>query len=82
MLPSSFAVIGVALLLGGLALVAFAWGWRRGHFDGLREQAYLVFDERDLRLERPWETEAQQERRAARHGPPLDPAPGEWGGAE
>lgn len=81
MFPSSLAVIGVALLLGILALAAFAWAWRRGQFDALDRQARVIFDEVDLRLERPWETPGQRAEREAHYGSPIEPAPGEWGGA-
>ena len=81
MVPSSTAVVVTLLLLGGLALFAFAWAWRRGHFTRLDEQARVIFDARDLRLARPWETPAQQAERRRRYGAPETPAPGEWGGS-
>lgn len=80
MFPSSLAVVGVGVLLGIIALGAFAWAWRRGHFDRLDRQAHIIFDERDMRLERPWESERQRARREARYGPLIEPSPGEWGG--
>jgi len=43
--------------------------------------AWLVFDETDLRLYRPWETPSQQAERRSAHGDLLTPPPGEWGGA-
>ncbi len=81
MFPSSLAVLGVGLLLGFLALAAFAWAWRRGQFHELRRQAHVIFDDRDLRLERPWETPDQRAEREERYGPLIEPSPGEWGGA-
>ncbi len=81
MIPASLAVLLTGVLFGVLALVCFAWAWRRGHFDDMDAQAHLVFDSRDLRLERPWETDEEREARRL-HGAPLAPEPGEWGGAE
>jgi len=81
MLPSSLAVLVTGAILGGLALGAFAWAWRRGHFDDIERQAHALFDERDYRLERPWESPAEQEERRRLYGEPLAPEPGEWGGA-
>jgi nitrogen fixation-related uncharacterized protein len=80
MFPSSLAVILAGLATVALALGAFAWAWRRGQFSALDRQARVIFDERDLRLDRPWESGAQRAARAARQGPLLAPAPGEWGG--
>ena len=81
MLPSSLAVIVAGLVLGMLALVAFAWAWRRGQFARLDAQALVIFDQRDLRLERPWERPDQRAERRELYGPPLPPAKGEWGSA-
>ena len=74
-------MLGVGLLLGLIALGAFVWAWRRGQFRELDRQAHVIFDERDLRLERPWETADQRAEREARYGPLVEPSPGEWGGA-
>lgn len=82
MFPSSLAVILAGLVIGGLALLAFAWGWRRGQFDHLDRQARVIFDSRDYLLDRPWETQEQRAERQAQHGPLIAPRPGEWGGAE
>lgn len=81
MVPLSVAVIVAGLLLGGIGFVAFAWGWRHGQFDALAEQSRILFDERDCRLERPWESPAQREEREKLYGPLLQPDRGEWGGA-
>lgn len=80
MFPSSLAVILVGLLLGGVALAAFAWAWRAGAFHHLDRQARVILDERDLRLERPWESPEQRRARIAAHGASLPARPSEWGG--
>jgi cbb3-type cytochrome oxidase maturation protein len=81
MFPSSLAVILTGLLLGALALSVFVWAWRKGQFRDLDRQMASVLDERDLQAERPWESVAQRLERRRRHGEPLAPHPGEWGGA-
>ena len=81
MFPASLAVIVTGLVLGMIALCAFAWAWWRGQFDDLDAQSRVIFDERDYRLERPWETAAQREERERLYGEPVPPRPGEWGGA-
>lgn len=81
MFPSSLVVILTGLFMGALALSAFAWAWRRGHFDRLDAQARVIFDERDHRLERPWESPDEREARRLAYGELLEPEPGEWGGA-
>ena len=82
MFPSSLAVIGAGLVMGGFALAAFGWAWWRGQFDRLDQRAAIILDERDLRLDRPWESELQKHERRAQFGPLLKAPAGEWGGAE
>ncbi len=81
MLPTSLIVVlaTVGLTLGP-ALV-LAWAWRRGFFRDLEAQSRIIFDPRDWRVERPWESPTEQLRREVTYGDPLPPAPGEWGGA-
>ena len=81
MIPSSLPVIVATAALTLLAVAALVWGWRRGFFDDLAAQSRVIFEPRDLRLERPWETPVQRLERETTHGAPLAPAPGEWGGA-
>ncbi len=69
-------------MLGVGALVAFAWAWRRGQFADLDRQAQVLFDDRDLRLDRPWESVRQRSDRRVAVGELLAPALGEWGGAD
>lgn len=82
MFPSSLAVILAGLVMGGSALAAFAWAWRRGQFDELDARATVILDEQDLRMERPWESPLQTAARRSEHGPLLPAPAGEWGGAE
>lgn len=79
MFPSSLAVILTGLALAAIALGAFAWGWRSGAFSHLDAQARIILDERDLRLERPWETADQRAVRLAAYGSHIQAEPGEWG---
>jgi cbb3-type cytochrome oxidase maturation protein len=81
MFPSSLAVVLTGLGLGLLALAAFAWGWWRGQFHDLQTQARVIFEPRDDRLERPWETPAQRAERTREFGPLISPSAGEWGGS-
>lgn len=81
MFPSSLAVIIAGLLMGGTALAAFGWAWWKGQFDHLDRWGVVILDERDLRMERPWETERQKVERELTHGAPLSAPAGEWGGA-
>ncbi len=81
MFPQSLAVLSAAaavlLVAAGLLLVAF----RLRQFEGLARQATSIFDDRDMRLARPWETPAQKHERVAAHGQAIPPDRGEWGGA-
>jgi nitrogen fixation-related uncharacterized protein len=81
MVPSSIVAILTGLVLGAIALATFAWAWRRGAFEQLEEQANVIFEPRDWRLLRPWESPAQQEERRLAYGEPIRPEPGEWGEA-
>ena len=80
MFPSSLAVVLTGIALGLLALGAFACGWRRGQFSYLRAQSHVIFEPRDLRLDRPWETARQRAERELEFGALEAAAPGEWGG--
>lgn len=81
MFPSSLAVIAAGLVLGVIALAAFGWAWRVGAFRHLDRQAQVILDDRDVRLERPWETPDQRTARVTAYGAPLQPRPSEWGAA-
>lgn len=80
MIPYSLIVAVTGLLLGIVAIAAFAWAWARGAFDNIDEQARVILEPRDLRLARPWETVAEQTERKRLYGDPIEPEPGEWGG--
>jgi nitrogen fixation-related uncharacterized protein len=82
MIPYSIVVALTGLLLGLLAIGAFAWAWYLGAFDKIDDQARVILDARDYRLIRPWETPAQQEERRRLYGELIEPVPGEWGGAD
>ena len=81
MIPSSLPVIVATAALTLLAAAVLAWGWWRGFFRDLDAQARVIFEPRDLRVERPWETPVQRLERELRHGAPVPPDRGEWGGA-
>ncbi len=81
MLPSSIIVIlATALFTLGAALILF-WAWRRGFFSDLDAQSRVIFEDRDWRLVRPWETDADRAARERSHGALQKPDAGEWGGA-
>ncbi len=81
MLPSSVVVIvATALLTLGAALLLF-WAWRAGYFSNFDAQSRVIFDGLDVRLERPWESEASRREREVEYGELIEPAAGEWGGA-
>ncbi len=60
MIPSSLTVILATLALGVAALAVFIVAWWRGHFRDIDAQARVIFDSRDLRFVRPWETSARR----------------------
>jgi nitrogen fixation-related uncharacterized protein len=80
-IPSSLTVILATLALGVVALTAFIVAWWCGHFRDLDAQARVIFDSRELRFVRPWETSAQRLEREVTYGAPLTGERGEWGGA-
>ena len=80
MIPTSLAVLVMVLPLGALGFGAVLWAWRRGAFDKLNEQSRVIFEPRDLRMERPWESPGQRAERGDAYGEPEPAEPGEWGG--
>ena len=81
MIPTSVPIIVATAALTLLAAGALAWAWWRGHFRDLEAQSRVIFEPEDYRLERPWETPVQRLERETVFGAPLEPPPGEWGGA-
>ncbi len=81
MIPSSLPIIVATAALTLLGAVVLFWAWRRGYLNDLDAQARIIFEPRDWRLERPWETDVQRLEREVAYGEPIEPRRGEWGGA-
>lgn len=81
MLDGSIQVVTLVAITGFATVAVFVWAWWTGKLDDLDAQASCILDARDLRLERPWESEEERELRAKRFGALLPPRPGEWGDA-
>lgn len=81
MFPLSAAILASGVVVGLSALAIFLLALRRGEFDDPGAAAMSLFDELDLRYERPWESAAQREERVLRHGPLIPAPPSAWGGA-
>ena len=81
MIPSSVPIIVATAALTLLGAAVLFWAWRRGFLSNLDAQARIIFEPRDWRLERPWETDLQRLEREVAYGEPLKPSRGEWGGA-
>ena len=81
MIPSSLPVIVATAALTLLAAAVLAWGFWRGFFRDLDAQSRVIFEPKDFRLERPWETAVQRLEREMNYGERVAPTPGEWGGA-
>lgn len=80
MIYASAFVVLFTLVIGIAGLVLLAWAFRAGQLDKVNEQGWLALDERDRRLARPWESEADRSARERAYGPPVPPEAGEWGG--
>lgn len=81
MLPTSLVVAIATVAMTLVPALLLLWAWRRGLFRDLEAQSRIIFEERDWRVERPWESRA--DRLARRALGPAEPArPGEWGGAD
>jgi hypothetical protein len=74
MLSPSFALVLLVVGTGLVAVAVLVWAFVRGWVDGdvIARQQVAIFDDEDLRAERPWETSAQRAERVARYGPPLE----------
>lgn len=81
MLPTSLVVAIATVAMTLIPAVLLFWAWRRGLFRDLDTQSRVIFDARDWRVERPWESPKDRLAREIRHGPPAPAEPGEWGGA-
>ncbi len=81
MLPTSLAVVIATVAMTLVPALLLFWSWRRGFFHDLDAQSRVIFDERDCRVTRPWESPADQLTREVAFGPPAEPRPGEWGDA-
>ncbi len=81
MIPSSLPVILATAAFTLVAALLMVWGWRRGYFRDLDAQSRVIFEPRDWRVARPWETPVQRLEREVAHGRSVPATPGEWGGA-
>lgn len=82
MLPTSLVVAVATVAMTLLPALLLLWAWRRGLFRDLKAQSRVIFDERDWRVERPWESHADRLARENTFGPAEPAKPGEWGGAD
>jgi nitrogen fixation-related uncharacterized protein len=80
MLYASVFILAFTIVLGVVGAGLLVWAARTGQLRRINEQAWLALDERDRRLERPWESEQAKAERARAHGALVAPRPGEWGG--
>lgn len=81
MLPTSVVVAIVTVAMTLLPALLLTWAWRRGLFRDLEGQSRVIFEERDWKLRRPWESLEDQLARELTFGRAVEPKPGEWGGA-
>lgn len=82
MLPTSLMVAMATVAMTLIPALVLFWAWRKGLFQDLEGQSRVIFDERDFRVERPWESDAEQLEREVAYGPPTPALPGEWGGSD
>lgn len=82
MLPTSLAVAIATAAMTLVPALLLLWAWRRGLFHDLDAQSRVIFEPRDWRLERPWESSEDRLARELAHGTRETAGPGEWGGAE
>lgn len=82
MLPTSLMVAIATVAMTLIPAVVLFWAWRKRLFHDLEGQSRVIFDDRDLRVERPWESRAEQLEREVTYGPAEPARPGEWGGAD
>lgn len=82
MLPTSLVVAIATVAMTLVPAVLLLWAWRRGLFRDLDGQARVIFDARDWRVERPWESPRDRAVREMAFGPSVEAQPGEWGGSD
>lgn len=82
MLPTSLAVVLATVAMTLVPALLLLWAWRRGLFRDLEAQSRVIFEPRDWRVGRPWESPAERRARVLAFGDPVPPLPGEWGGSE
>jgi hypothetical protein len=71
----STTIVLAAVALTLAPALVLAWAWRRGHLRHLEAQSRIIFQPRDWRVERPWESPAER----LTCGELVPPVPGEWG---
>jgi hypothetical protein len=79
MVPNSLTLIWLSLGAVASGLLLFGIAYLNGAFENPKSQAMDIFDERDLLIERPWETESEKNSRKTEFGFLVSPAPSEWG---
>ena len=82
MLPTSLAVALATIAMTLAPALLLFWSWRRGYFRDMDAQSRTIFEPRDMRLDRPWESPPDRLTREVAFGGLLSPRGGEWGGAE
>lgn len=82
MLPTSLAIAIVTVAMTLVPALLLFWAWRRGLFRDLEAQSRVIFEPRDWRVERPWESPEDRLARELAFGASEPAGPGEWGGAE
>lgn len=81
MLPTSLSVVIATMGMTLVPALLLFWSWRRGLFHDLDGQSRVIFEERDWRVERPWESAGDRLARDMTFGPLEAARPGEWGDA-
>lgn len=82
MLPTSLAVALATIAMTLAPALLLFWSWRRGLFRDMEGQSRVIFEPRDMQLDRPWESPPDRLTREVAYGRLLTPSAGEWGGAD